>query len=58
MAGKWDRVRREMGSSGIGVGVGSIGLSSGFGMTTLGSGEGGLSSRGRRLGCRMELGRA
>ena len=54
MAGKWDRVRRAMGSSGLGVGVVGIGLSGGFGMTTLGGGAGGLSSRGRRIGCRME----
>ena len=53
MAGKWDRVRHAMGSSGLVVGVGGIGLSGGFGITTLGSGAGGLSSRVRRLGCRM-----
>ena len=58
MAGKWDHVRRAMGSSGLVVGVGSVGLSSGFEMTTLGSGVGGLSSRGRRIGRRMERGRA
>ena len=57
MAGRWDRVRRAMGSSRL---VG-IGLSTGFGMTTLGSsagffgmntfvgGAGGLYSRGRRI---------
>ena len=54
MAGKWDRVRRAIGSSGLGVGVFGIGLSGGFGMTTLGSGVGGLSLRGRRIGCSME----
>ena len=58
MAGEWDRVRRAIGSSGLGVGVFGIGLSGGFGMTTLGSGAGGLSSRGRRIGRRMERGRA
>ena len=58
MAGKWDHVRCAMGSSGLVVGVGGIGLSGGFGITTLGSGAGGLSSRVRRLGCRMERGRA
>ena len=58
MAGKWDRVRRAMGSSVLVVGVGGIGLSGGFGMTTLGSGAGGLSSREQRIGRRMERGRA
>ena len=58
MAGKWDRVRRAMGYSGLGVGVVGIGLSGGFGMTTLGGGAGGLSSRGQRIGRRMESGRA
>ena len=51
---KWDRVRRAIGSSGPGVGVVGIGLPGGFGMTTLGSGVGGLSLRGRRIGCIME----
>ena len=45
MAGKWDRVRCAMGSSGLMVGVGGIGLSGEFGITTLGSGAGGLSLR-------------
>ena len=58
MAGKWDRVRRTIGSSGLGVGVFGIGLSGGFGITTLGSGAGGLSLRGRRIGRRMERGQA
>ena len=58
MTGKWDRVRHAMGSSGLGVCVGGIGLSGGFGMTTLGSGAGGLSLRGQRIGRRMERGRA
>ena len=58
MAGKWDRLCRAMVSSGLGVGVFGIGLSGGFGMTTLGSGAGGLSLRGRRIGRRMERGRA
>ena len=57
MAGKWDRVRRAMGSSGLVVGVGGIGLSSGFGMTTLGSGAGGMSLRVRHIGRRTERGR-
>ena len=57
MAVKWDRVRRAMGSSGLVVGVGGIGLSGGFGITTLGSGSGGLSSWGRRIGHRMERSR-
>ena len=58
MAVKWDRVRRAMGSSRLVVGVGGIGLSGGFGITTLGSGVGGMSSRGRRIGRRMERSRA
>ena len=37
----WDLVCRAMGSSGLR----SIGLSAGFGMTTLGSGAGGLTFR-------------
>ena len=49
--GKWDPMRCEIGSSGLGVGVVGIGLSSGFGMTTIGSGTGGLSLQGRRIGC-------
>ena len=56
MAVKWGHVRRAMGSSGLVVGVGCIGLSGGFGMTTLGGGVGGLSSRGRHIGRRMERG--
>ena len=58
MAGKWDRLCRAMVSSGLGVGVFGIGLSGGFGMTTLGGGAGGLSLWGRRIGRRMERGRA
>ena len=58
MTGKWYHVRRAMGSSGLVVGVGGIGLSGGFGMTTLGIGAGGLSSRGRRIDRRVERGRA
>ena len=58
MEGKRDRVRRAIGSSGPVVGVGGIGISGGFGMTTLGSGVGGLSSQGRRIGRRMERSRA
>ena len=38
MAVRWDRVRRAMGSSRLC----GIGLSGGFGMTTLGSGAGGF----------------
>ena len=41
MAGKRDRLRLAMGSSGLGVGEVGIGLSGGFGMTTLGGGTGG-----------------
>ena len=44
MKGKRDRVRRAIGSSGLVVDVGGIGMSSGFQMTTLGSGAGGRSS--------------
>ena len=58
MDGKQDRVSRAMRSSGLVVGVGGIGMSGGFGMTTLGSGAGGRSSRGRCIGCRMERSRA
>ena len=58
MAGKWDRVRRAIGSSGLGVGVFGIGLSGGSGMTTRGSGAVGLSLRGRCIGSRMERGQA
>ena len=58
MEGKRDRVRRAIGSSGLVVGVGGIGMSGGFGMTTLGSGTGGRSWRGRCIGRRMESGRA
>ena len=52
--GKRDRVRHAIGSSGLVVGVGSIGMSGGFGMTTLGSGAGGMYLQGRRIGRRME----
>ena len=38
MVGRWDLVRRAMGSSRLR----GIGLSGGFGMTTLGSGAGGF----------------
>ena len=50
MVGMWDRVRHAMGSSRLC----GIGMSGGFGMTTLGSGMGGLSLRGRCIGRRME----
>ena len=64
MVGKWDLVRRAMGSSrlcGIGLssGFGMTTLGSGaggFGMTTLGGGAGGLSLRGRLIVRRMERG--
>ena len=39
IGGWWELVRRAMGSSGLR----GIGLSGGFGMTTLGSGAGGLT---------------
>ena len=58
IGGLWDLVRRAMGSSGLVVGVGSIGLSGGFGMTSLGSDAGSLSLRGRRIGRRMDRSRA
>ena len=57
-AGKWDRVRHVMGSSGLVVGVVSVCMSGGFEMSTLGSGAGVLSSWGRRIGRRIEHGRA
>ena len=56
MAGKWDRVRRAICSYGPGVGVFGIGLSGGFGKTTLVSGVGGLSLQGRSIGRRIERG--
>ena len=64
ISGRWDHVRHVMGS----YRLGGIGLSGGFGMTTLGSGAGsfgmttlgggagGLSSRGRRIVRRMGRG--
>ena len=58
MEGKQDRVRRAIGSSGLVVGVGGIGMSGGFGNTALGSGAGGRSYRGRLIVCRIERGRA
>ena len=57
MEGMRDRVRREIGSSGLVVGMGGIGMYGGFGMTTLGSGAGGRYSRGRRMGRRIERSR-
>ena len=56
MDGKRDRVRRAIGSSGLVLGVGGIGMYGGFGITTLGSGAGGRSSWGRRIGRRVERG--
>ena len=64
MVGRWDLVRSEIGSSRLR----GIGLSGGFGMTTLGSGAGGFgmttlgggaegfSLRGRRIVQRMGRG--
>ena len=52
--GKRERVRRAIGSSGLVVGMGGIGMSGGFGMTTLGSGAGGRSYKGRRICLRIE----
>ena len=57
MEGKRDRVRRAIGSSGLAVGICGIGISGGVGMTTLGGDTRGRSSRGRRIGCRIERGR-
>ena len=64
MFGRWDLVHCAMGSSrlrGIGLsgGFGMTTLGSGagvFGMTTLGGGAGGLSLRGRRMVQRMGRG--
>ena len=56
MEGKRDPVRHEIGSSGLVVGVGGIGMYGGYGMTTLGSGAGGRSFWGRRIGHRIERG--
>ena len=58
MEGKRDQLRRSIGSSVLVMGVGGIGMSSGFGMTTLGSGAGGRSSRGRCISRRIERGQA
>ena len=58
MEGKRDSVRHAIGYSGLVVGICGIGMSGGFGMTTLESGAGGWSSRGRHIGCRIERGRA
>ena len=58
MEGKWDRVCHAIASSGLVVGVGGIGMSGGFGMTTLGSGAGGRFSWGRRIGRTVERGQA
>ena len=58
MEGKRDRVQHAIGSSGLVVGEGGIGMSGGFEMTTLGSGAGGRYSWGRRIGRRIERGRA
>ena len=45
---------KKIGSSGLVVGVGGIGMSGCFGMTTLGSGAGGWYSWGRRIVRRIE----
>ena len=58
MEGKLDRVRRAICSSGLAVGTCSTGMAGGFGMTTLGGDAGGRSSLGRRIGRRIERGRA
>ena len=58
MEGKRDRVQRAIGSSGLAVGICGIGMSGGVGMTNLGGDAGGRSSRGRRIGRRIERGRA
>ena len=55
---KRDRVRRAIGSSGLAVGFCGIGMSSGFGMTTLGGDTGGRYSCGRRIVCSIERRRA
>ena len=55
---KRDRVRRAIGSSGLAVGFCGIGMSGGFGMTTLGGDTGGRYSCGRRIVCSIERGRA
>ena len=54
MESKRDRVRRAIGSSGLGVGMGGTGMSCGFEMTTLGSGAGGWSSQGQSIVLRIE----
>ena len=54
MEGKCDCVQLAIGSSGLVVGMGGIGMSGGFGMTTLGSGAGGRSYKGRRICLRIE----
>ena len=48
--------RRAIGSSGLAVGICGIGMSSGFGMTTLGGDAGGRYSWGRRMFRRIERG--
>ena len=58
MEGKRDCVRRAIGSSGLAVDFCGIGMSVGFGMTTLGGDAGVQSSCGRRIGLRIERGRA
>ena len=58
MEGKRECVRHAIGSSGLAVGICGIGMSGGVVMTTLGGDAGGRSSRGRRIGRRIERGRA
>ena len=58
MEGKRDCVRHAIGSSGLVVGICGIGMSGCFGMITLGGDAWGRSSWGRRIGCRIERGRA
>ena len=57
MEGKYDRLRRAIGSSGLAVGICGIGMSSDVVITTLGGDAGGRSTRGRHIGRRIERGR-
>ena len=56
MEGKQECVQCAIGSSGLVVGIYGIGMSGGFGMTTLGGDMGGRSSWGRHIGRRIERG--
>ena len=55
---KQERVRSAIGYSGLAVVNCGIGISGGVGMTTLGGDAGCPSSRGRRIGRRIERGQA